>query len=105
MLADSLGGSATKENLITGTRTQNVGIKNKGGMAYTEEKARQFFKSPTNATLVYEVIPQYKGSEIVPRTVVVNIKSSDGTINERVVVDNSATGYAIDYLTGDWRAI
>lgn len=105
LLADSLGGSATKENLVTGTRTQNVGIKNKGGMAYTEEKARQFFKNPTNATLVYEVIPQYKGSEIVPRTVVVNIKSSDGTINERVVVDNSATGYAVDYLTGDWRAL
>lgn len=42
MVADSLGGDPIKENLVTGTRTQNVGLSkdHSGGMAYAETKAR-----------------------------------------------------------------
>lgn len=40
LIADSLGGRAKKDNLITGTRMQNVGANDgNGGMAYTERKA------------------------------------------------------------------
>lgn len=105
LLADSLGGNADLENLVTGTRTQNVGIKNQGGMAYTEEKARTFFKNQTDVSMLYQVIPIYLGDEVVPRYVRVDILTSDGSIDEEVIVKNSATGFAIDYKTGEWKVL
>lgn len=102
LLADSLGGAATKENLVTGTRTQNTGIGNTGGMAYTEEKARQFFAKKTDATMIYQATAIYQGDEVVPRYVKVDIKTSDGTIDEQVIVSNTATGFSIDYNTGKY---
>lgn len=105
LLADSLGGDPTVENLVTGTRTQNVGIKNQGGMAYTEIKARDFFKVPTEETLIYQVRPVYEGNELIPRYVIVDIKSSDGRLNEQVVVKNSANGFKINYKNGSYTKI
>lgn len=102
LLADSLGGAATKENLITGTRTQNVGIKNQGGMAYTESKAREFFAKKTDETMIYQATAIYQGDELVPRYVKVDIKTTDGSIDEQVIVSNTATGYSIDYNTGKY---
>lgn len=105
MLADSLGGEPIKENLVTGTRTQNVGIKNQGGMAYTEIQARDFFVVPTDETLIYQVRPVYNGDELLPRYVIVDVKSSDGKIDEQVIVDNSANGYEINYSNGDFKKL
>lgn len=97
LIADSLGGKATKENAVTGTRTQNVGENNHGGMAYMESILREFFKNKTDVTVYYQVKPLYNGNELLPRSVEVNVKASDGSIDQKIIVYNTANGYNIDY--------
>lgn len=101
LVADSLGGSATRKNAITGTRQQNVGEKNNGGMAYIEDILRKFFENPTNATVYYQVDPLYYQDELIPRSVVIDVKSSDGTIDQKIIVYNTANGYTINYYTAE----
>lgn len=102
MIADSLGGEPIVENLITGTRAQNVGTRhNDGGMAYAESKVRKHFDSGNKSTVWYEVINFYNDNELIPRRTLVNMKSDDGSIDERVVVYNTADGYKIDYNTAE----
>ena len=101
MIADSLGGDAIVENLITGTRSQNVGgIDHNGGMAYMENKIRDYFKHH-DGYVYYTVQNEYKDDELIPRYSIVNAKSSDGVIDECVKVLNVAHGYTIDYITGN----
>ncbi len=101
LIADSLGGDAQRNNLVTGTRTQNVGANNdKGGMAYCETKVRNWLYAHHGGTVYYSATPVYKGKELIPRNVVVDMKSSDGSINERVVVYNTAKGISINYKKG-----
>ena len=105
LLADSLGGHADRDNVITGTRTQNVGSNNQkhpGGMTYTETKARNWLYNNHDGTVYYSATPIYKDKEVIPRSVVVNVKSSDGSIDECVIVYNYAKGYEIDYNTGEF---
>ncbi|WP_314021396.1 DNA/RNA non-specific endonuclease [Mogibacterium diversum] len=99
MLAHSLGGDDNVRNLTTGTRAQNVGDnKYGGGMQYTENLARQFMKFHKNAYILYSVENLYKNnSDIIPYASEVNIKSSDGSIDEKVFVYNVMPGYEIDY--------
>lgn len=107
MLGDSLGGDPTAENLVTGTRTQNVGSAgNAGGMAYTETIARDYLDSAAakDCSLYYAATPNYEGNELLPRTVTIDIQSCDKSIDERVVVDNTANGFAIDYMNGSVSA-
>lgn len=101
LLADSLGGSCDYNNMIAGTRMQNVGMKNQGGMAYSEEKARNFLKKNRDKSLIYEVYPKYYADELIPRSVIVNMISSDGTISEKIEVFNIAPGYEINYYDGN----
>lgn len=106
LIADSLGGKPIRENLITGTRMQNVGANDgKGGMAYTERKAVAWLNKHKKGSVYYSAKPVYKGTEPIPRTVIVDIKTSDGTINQRVIVYNSAKGYKINYRTGEYTDI
>jgi len=107
LLADSLGGGAVLENLVTGTRTQNVGSAQtggqySGGMAFTELLARQYLDDPANAEcpLYYAAAPVYTGDELVPRSVLVDVASCDGSLDLRVEVSNTAAGFAIDYADG-----
>lgn len=103
LLADSLGGHAIKRNLITGTRTQNVGNNDyyhPGGMAYTETLARNYLYSHKKGWVYYRATPVYKGNELVARSVYVDIKSDDGSINKRVEVYNAMRGYTVNYKTG-----
>lgn len=103
LVADSLGGAPKRENLVTGTRMQNVGANDgKGGMAYTETIARDYLKNNPNQTLYYSATPVYYQNEIVPRVIIVDMKSSDGSIDMEVEVFNSQKGYTIDYTTGAW---
>lgn len=100
LIADSLGGDPIKRNVVTGTRMQNVGNNNKkGGMQYIEMKVLNYVKR-TGKNVYYKAEPVYKNNEIVPRYVVVNAKSEDGKIDEKVLVFNTAEGYTIDYNTG-----
>lgn len=101
LLAKSLGGQDSVENMVTGTRTQNVG-KNQpaGGMAYTEDEARNWLDDNPKGTVEYMATPNYEGSELLPRTVSVDIRTSDGSIDQHVIVFNTASGYDIDYQNG-----
>lgn len=104
MVADSLGGDPIKENLVTGTRTQNVGLSkdHSGGMAYAETKARDYLDNQDNAQcpLYYAVTPNYQNSELIPRTVTVDMESCDQSISEHITVFNTADGWNIDYYNG-----
>ena len=88
LIADSLGGASSRKNIITGTRMQNVGdnSSNPGGMAYTETESRNLFKSNHDATILYYVKPIYQGNELVPRGTTIDVRSSDGSIDQHVVV-------------------
>lgn len=104
LIADSLGGDASRHNLVCGTRTQNVGKNDgQGGMAYTETLARDWLNAHHDGTVYYKATPVYVESEIVPRSVYVDIKTSDGTIDQHVEVFNCAAGYEVDYLTGSFK--
>lgn len=102
MIADSLGGSAVYENLITGTRPQNVGgRKNDGGMAYMEIKIRNYFNQGNKGNVKYSVENVYNSNkDKLPIYSIVNALSDDNKINEQVIVYNSAEGFNIDYKTG-----
>ena len=103
LLADSLGGAASRENLVTGTRTQNVGANDgRGGMAYEETRVRDWLSAHPDGTVYYAATPAYVGDELVPRSVFVDVRTSDGAIDEQVEVYNAALGHTIDYATGEF---
>lgn len=103
LIADQLGGEAIRRNAITGTRTQNVGgTDQKGGMRYSEIKATNWLKNNKDGILYYSAEPIYHESELVPRFVIVKMKSSDGSIDEEVKVYNTANGWNINYQTGEY---
>lgn len=100
MVAASFGGDDSYNNLITGTRAQNVGGRsNDGGMARAENLVRDYFSS-NKGTVRYEVNNIYSGEELIPRRTEVNILSSDGKVNQKIIVFNLANGYNIDYNDG-----
>ena len=105
LLAHSLGGADADYNMITGTRPQNVGKNNgQGGMQYTEMKASHYLVKHKRGRVYYSAVPNYVGAELVPRTVTVNIKSDDGSIDQCVIVYNIAPGYIINYATGSFKS-
>ena len=101
LIADSLGGRSYKYNVITGTRQQNVGNNGNGGMQYIEKKVVDYVEKTKN-NVYYSVEPYYEGNELVPRYVIVNAKSDDDVINEKVKVFNNASGYEINYSDGSF---
>lgn len=90
-----------KRNLVTGTRMQNVGQDGKGGMAYCENLVCEYLESHPNVTVYYSATPVYDGNDLVCRSVFVDMKSSDGGINQEVEVFNAESGCTIDYATGE----
>lgn len=100
-IAKSLGGSDEAQNMVVGTRTQNVGDNQPaGGMAYTETLARDWIDKNKDGHIFYDVTPVFNGDEMLPRYSYVDMKTSDGSIDIRVKVFNAANGYTIDYKTG-----
>lgn len=104
LLAKSLGGEEVPENLVTGTRTQNVGDNHgqDGGMAFTEGLARDWLWDNRDGTVYYAAMPVYEGDELVPRSVFVDVRSSDGELDLEVEVFNAVAGFEIDYATGEF---
>ena len=101
LIAKSLGGEDIAENMVTGTRTQNVGRNQPaGGMAYTETEARDWLDKNPSGTVTYVATPVYQGDELLPRVVTVDIRTSDGSIDQHVIVFNTANGFDIDYANG-----
>ncbi|WP_460648518.1 DNA/RNA non-specific endonuclease [Lactococcus garvieae] len=104
-IADSLlgeGSYTSQYNFTTGTRSQNVGANQNGGMRYAEELVEDYWKANpnTSSTVNYQTTPVYNADETVPRGSIVDIKSSDSTLNVEIVVINSAEGIEIDYVSG-----
>lgn len=103
LLAKSLGGSDERDNLVTGTRCQNVGSNDgTGGMGLPESMTRDWLAQNPDGTVLYEAEPVYVGEELIPRVVVVDVLSSDGAIDADFVTYNAAKGFTIDYATGAW---
>lgn len=108
LLAKSLGGDEVEENLVCGTRMQNVGTNlngTEGGMAYCEALVRNWLERNPEGYVLYDATPVYQANELVCRNVVVNIYASDGSIDQEVVVFNAAKGYDIDYATGQFAKL
>ncbi|WP_283678706.1 DNA/RNA non-specific endonuclease [Lentilactobacillus sp. Marseille-Q4993] len=108
-IADSLLGAksyTSAYNFTTGTRPQNVGADQNGGMRYAETMVEDYWSSHpgTNGTVKYQTTPIYDGTETMPRGSVVDIKSSDGELNKEIVVINSAEGIKINYNDGSNNA-
>lgn len=106
LIAKSLGGSDIQENLVTGTRMQNVGANNPaGGMLFCEQTARDWLENNPEGWILYSATPVYEGDELVCRSVIVNMLSSDGAINMQVEVYNAAQGFEINYGTGEFTTV
>ncbi|WP_225420453.1 DNA/RNA non-specific endonuclease [Lapidilactobacillus bayanensis] len=109
-IGDSLLGSdsyTSEYNFTTGTRSQNVGANQNGGMRYAEEMVENYWTShpDTKTTVYYETTPLYYNSETIPRGSIVDIKSSDGVLNKEIVVINDAEGISIDYNNGTSKSL
>ena len=105
LLAKSLGGDDELHNLVTGTRMQNVGGNDgNGGMAYCETTCRDWLESHPDGLIHYRAEASYVDGELVPRSVFVDMLSSDGTIDQHVEVFNAAEGFAIDYSNGTFAS-
>ena len=105
LVAKSLGGPDVLENVVCGTRTQNVGANDgRGGMAYPERLCRDWLEANPRGSVYYRATPVYVGHEPVCRSVFVDVRSSDGTLDMRLEVYNAAAGFAIDYATGAFSA-
>ena len=101
-IANQLGGEASKRNCVTGLRTQNVGKNNgDGGMQHTESLATEYLENNHNGVVYYSVTPVYEGDELIPRSVFVDIKSDDGSIDQQVEVFNACRGINLDFYTGE----
>lgn len=105
-IADSLLGKfsyRSQYNFTTGTRSQNVGADQNGGMRAAEELAENYWKTHENSdqTIQYQTTPLYNGSETIPRGSIVDEKSSDGKLGVEIVVINDAEGVSIDYNDGN----
>lgn len=104
-IADSLAGKDSYKsaaNFTAGTRSQNVGADNHGGMRKPEETVENYWQSHSNPSsyVLYKVTPVYSGIELIPRGSIVDVLSSDKEINERFVIINSAEGYKVNYSNG-----
>lgn len=106
LLGHALGGADEEKNLVTGTRAQNVGKNNmNGGMQFAEETARDYLANHKDGTLYYFVTPIYLDGENIPRSVFVDMRSDDGSIDMHIEVFNAMPGYEINYVNGTWSKI
>lgn len=104
-IGDSLLGAkshTSTNNFTTGTRPQNVGADQNGGMRAAEEAAESYWKDNPNTrhVIYYQTTPLYQKSETMPRGSVVDVRSSDKVLNTQIVVINDAEGIKIDYSDG-----
>lgn len=105
LLGHALGGDDEEYNLVTGTRAQNVGTNDMhGGMQYAETLVRDYFDAHPDGYVYYMVHVPYAQGENIPRSVFLDIKSDDRSIDMHLEVYNVMPGYDIDYKTGTFRA-
>ena len=101
LVAKSLGGSDEVDNLVCATRMENVGANDgQGGMSYAEGLVRAWLSENPDGWVFYSATPAYEGDELVCRSVIVDVRSNDGSLDLEVEVYNAAYGHEIDYQTG-----
>ena len=101
LVAHMLGGEDETDNLITGTRAQNVGDNSgNGGMQYAEFLVYNYWQEHQDVTIKYLATAIYKKNEQIPRSVIVDILSSDEQLNQEIEVYNVMPNYDINYNTG-----
>lgn len=94
------GENANERNLITGTRYLNV-----SGMLFFEDIVADYVKATGNHVL-YRVIPDFRGGELVARGVymeALSVEDGGEGICYNVYCYNNQPGITIDYATGDSR--
>jgi hypothetical protein len=101
-IADSLLGAlsySSSANFTAGTKDQNVGADDNGGMRAAEETAEHYWAAHPGSKVViwYQTTPLYSGSNMVPSGSIVDELSSDGSINKEIVVLNDEEGIAVNY--------
>ena len=70
-------------------------------MAYGETKVRNYLKDNRDGKVYYKVKVHYKEKlDIISDYSIVDIKSEDNAINERIVVYNEMEGFTIDRKNG-----
>ena len=80
---------------------QNVGNRlSTGGMYYIEQAAVDYLTENRKEYLYYSAEPIYNGDELIPRYVIVNVKSSDGKFDKQIITFNNQKGYTINYNDG-----
>jgi len=101
-IADSLLGAlsySSKANFTAGTKDQNVGADDNGGMRAAEEIAEKYWAGHPDSKVViwYQTTPLYSGSNMIPSGSIVDELSSDGSIDKEIVVLNDEEGIAVNY--------
>lgn len=102
----SLGGDMETHNVTLGTRSQNVGSGQDGGMGYPESEVREAVQKNKDAKIYYQADPVYSESELVPRGTHVraySVNDNGKTLNLNVWVFNHQDGVDINYETGTWQ--
>lgn len=111
LIAWSLGGNMKSENIILGTRAQNVGTNfegEHGGMRAIEAPVHEILTTDDEAKIFYQAIPIYQGHEVMPRGVYVraySVNDKGKTINKAIYTFNTQDGIKINYLTGEWEIV
>lgn len=106
LIAWSLGGSMESNNVIWGTRYQNVGSNNSkapGGMSAPETIVRDYIHKTPSAKVIYVAAPVYDSPEdIVPAAVYVEALDTQQPDNLHIAywTTNTQDGVTIDYQTG-----
>lgn len=98
-IAFTLGGKNDLDNLFTGTISLN-----QKHMVEVEDTVRDYIKE-TGKPVLYRVTPYYLGSELVPRGVLMEAYSSEGTIQFCRFIYNVQDGYDIRYENGEVLAL
>lgn len=104
----SLGGDMETHNVTLGTRSQNVGSGQDGGMAHAESEVRDAVYAHKNAKIYYQATPVYKNNELVPRGTHVraySVNDSGKTLNLNIWVFNTQNGVNVDYKNGQWKKV
>ena len=95
-------GSYERNNLYCSTRLANVGSNDgNGGVQYFENMMIDYLDNNEDGVVYYSVTPVYQDDELVPRSIFVDIKSDDGSIDLQGEVFNTlGDAYTIDYADG-----
>lgn len=92
------------ENPVFLAHTQPASNDGRGGMQYFESAAVEFLEENPQCSVWYSARPVYEGDELVPRSVIVTMRSCNGKLDLCGEVFNAAEGYVIDYSTGQFHA-